>query len=68
MPLKFPREEYIQRCDKLRGLMEKHHLHGVVLTNHQNVNYFAGITSILAGNSRRVWYGQAADRRRSPSR
>lgn len=49
MPLKFPREEYIQRCDKLRALMEKHHLHGVVLTNHQNVNYFAGITSILAG-------------------
>ena len=49
MPLKFPREEYTQRCDKLRGLMEKLSLDGVVLTNHQNVNYFAGITSILAG-------------------
>ena len=49
MTLKFPREEYVHRCDKLRDLMDGHRLDAVVLTNHQNVNYFSGITSILAG-------------------
>lgn len=49
MALKFPRKEYTHRCEQLRALMEIHHLDGVVLTNHQNVNYFGGITSILAG-------------------
>jgi Xaa-Pro aminopeptidase len=49
MPLKFGREEYSERFEKLRQLMDKHGLDAVVVTNHQNVNYFAGITSILAG-------------------
>ena len=49
MPLKFKREEYSTRFEKLRQLMDKHGLDAVVVTNHQNVNYFAGITSILAG-------------------
>ena len=49
MALKFPRAEYAARLEKLRGLMDRHGLDAVVVTNHQNVNYFAGITSILAG-------------------
>jgi Xaa-Pro aminopeptidase len=49
MPLKFSREEYSSRLEKLRGLMDRNGLDAVVVTNHQNVNYFAGITSILAG-------------------
>jgi Xaa-Pro aminopeptidase len=49
MPLKFGWEEYSARLEKLRGLMDKHGLDAVVVTNHQNVNYFAGITYILAG-------------------
>jgi Xaa-Pro dipeptidase len=49
MPLKFSRAEYSARLDKLRALMDEHGLDAVVVTNHQNVNYFSGITSILAG-------------------
>src|SRR5262249_4663035 len=49
MALKFPRAEYAARLEKLRRLMDRHGLDAVVVTNHQNVNYFAGITSILAG-------------------
>src|SRR5262245_17522618 len=49
MPLKFARDEYSTRFEKLCGLMDDHGLDAVVVTNHQNVNYFAGITSILAG-------------------
>ena len=46
---KFPASEYEGRYERLRGLMGEAGLDAVVVTNHQNVNYFAGITSILAG-------------------
>jgi Xaa-Pro aminopeptidase len=46
---KFPAAEYEARYERLRTLMGDGGLDAVVVTNHQNVNYFAGITSILAG-------------------
>jgi Xaa-Pro dipeptidase len=46
---KFPPQEYEQRFAQLRTLMADSALDAVLVTNHQNVNYFGGVTSILAG-------------------
>jgi Xaa-Pro aminopeptidase len=46
---KFTAAEYEARYERLQALMGDAGLDAVVVTNHQNVNYFAGITSILAG-------------------
>ena len=46
---KFEPIEYQQRFERLQFLMAAKSLDAVIVTNHQNVNYFGGITSILAG-------------------
>ena len=46
---KFTAAEYEARYERLQTLMGDAGLDAVVVTNHQNFNYFAGITSILAG-------------------
>ena len=46
---KFPPLEYEQRFARLRTLMAENSLDAVLVTNYQNVNYFGGVTSILAG-------------------
>ena len=45
---KFPASEYEGRYQRLRGLTGEAGLDAVVVTNHQNVNYFAGIGLELA--------------------
>lgn len=46
---KFEPSEYESRFHQLQDLMAASGLDAVLATNHQNVNYFSGITSILAG-------------------
>jgi len=41
--------EYENRFNRLQALMADSRLDAILVTNHQNVNYFAGVTSILAG-------------------
>ncbi len=47
--MKFPKAEYERRFDAARTLMAERGLDALLLTNHQNINYYGGITSILAG-------------------
>ena len=49
MTINFPSSEYEARYEALRQLMAENDLEAVIVTNHQNINYFSGITSILAG-------------------
>jgi Xaa-Pro aminopeptidase len=46
---KFEPREYERRYERLQSLMAANKLDAILVTNHQNVNYFGGITSILAG-------------------
>jgi Xaa-Pro dipeptidase len=46
---KFEPTEYANRYERLQSLMKVAKLDAILITNHQNVNYFAGVTSILAG-------------------
>jgi Xaa-Pro aminopeptidase len=46
---KFAPAEYERRYERLKSLMTANALDAVLVTNHQNVNYFGGISSILAG-------------------
>lgn len=45
----FPPDEYQRRYERVRSLMSDANLDGLLLTVPQNVNYFSGVTSILAG-------------------
>lgn len=47
--MKFSKHEYVRRFEKARALMSKQQFDALILTNHQNINYYGGITSILAG-------------------
>jgi Xaa-Pro dipeptidase len=46
---KFSPREYQERFERLQILMAAKSIDAIIVTNHQNVNYFGGITSILAG-------------------
>jgi Xaa-Pro dipeptidase len=46
---KFEPLEYTNRYERLKSLMKAAKLDAILITNHQNVNYFGGVTSILAG-------------------
>ena len=47
--MKFPRTEYERRFENARRLMAEEGMDALIVTVHQNINYFGGITSILAG-------------------
>ena len=47
--MKFSKNEYERRFEIARALMSERQFDALLVTNHQNVNYYGGITSILAG-------------------
>lgn len=47
--MKFAKSEYEKRFETARALMSSRQIDALVLTVHQNINYYGGITSILAG-------------------
>ena len=41
----FPKEEFINRVEKLRQLMEKNKVDAIIITSPSNFRYFTGLDS-----------------------
>ncbi len=46
----FPKTEYMNRLEKVRGLMSKYNFDALLLTDQPNVTYFTGYPSIYSGD------------------
>ena len=52
----FPKEEFINRVEKLRQLMEKNQVDAIMITSPSNFRYFTGLDSYFWESPTRPWF------------